>query len=82
MRAALTSTVRLAALCALGGVMAPGTAGRVLAGVAVGLVVAGPLARVAWLGVDWWQQGDRRFTAAAAALLAVVATGSLLSMLT
>lgn len=42
-----------------------------LATAALVVLIATPLARVAWLGVRWIRVGDHRFAAVAGALLAV-----------
>lgn len=56
-----------------------GDRGTPLAVGAVGLVVATPLARVAWLVHRWRQEHDRRFVRTGLTLLAVVAAGAVLS---
>jgi hypothetical protein len=58
----------------------PGPAGDGLGVVVVGAIVAAPLARVAWLVFRWRQERDRRFVFTGAALLAIVATGALLTL--
>jgi hypothetical protein len=80
--AALGRVTRLAAALAAGALVAPDPVGAALAGAAVAVVVAAPLARVTWLALSWRREGDTRFAALAAALLAVVATGALAGMLT
>ena len=49
---------------------------------AVAVVVAVPLLRVAWLAVRWYGRGDRRYAAVAASLLVVVGTGSVIALVT
>ena len=76
-RAAVVTTVLAAAA-----VVVPGRPGEVLAGAALAVVVAAPLARVAWLARTWRAEGDRRFAALAVLLLALVATGAVVGVLT
>lgn len=73
---------RLALVAAVAGVVLPDPAGEVGAGVAVAVIVGAPLLRVAWLAVRWYRRGDRRYAAVAAGLLLVVATGSVLALVT
>ncbi|HVM08517.1 MAG TPA: hypothetical protein VM345_08650 [Acidimicrobiales bacterium] len=61
------------------GALLPGGSGRLVDGVAVALVIAAPLVRVGILVVGFLREHDRRFAAAAAALLAVVAAGALIA---
>lgn len=77
----LTWLSRLVLVASLVAAVLPGTADRSLATVAVSLIVAAPLVRVAWLVFRWGQEGDLRFVAAGSALLAVVAVGGLLAWL-
>lgn len=49
--------------------------------VAVGLVVATPLLRVGWLMYRWRQERDWPFVVLAAALIAVIAAGGLLTLI-
>lgn len=53
---------------------------HVAAGVAIGVLVAVPLLRVALLGAHWAHLGDRRYAAAAATLVAVAGCGALLAL--
>jgi hypothetical protein len=73
---------RLALVAAVAGVLLPDPAGEVGAGVAVAVVVGAPLVRVAWLAIRWYRRGDRRYAAVATGLLFVVATGSVLALVT
>jgi membrane protease YdiL (CAAX protease family) len=75
LRRFLVALVALAGVMALAAVLLPGAAGEVAGAIALGLVIAAPLARVAWLGVRWWRKGDRRFALTALAVLLVVAVG-------
>lgn len=68
------------AVCAAAGA-ALGDRGRALEWVAVGLIVAVPIARVGWLAVRWWRQGDRRFVVLALLLLVLVAVGPVTALL-
>jgi hypothetical protein len=79
---ALRFLTRLALVAAVAGVLLPDPAGEVAAGVAVAVVVGAPLVRVAWLAIRWYRRGDRRYAAVAAGLLLVVATGSVLALVT
>lgn len=51
------------------------------AAVAVGLVVATPLLRVGWLTYRWGQERDWPFVVLAALLIAMIATGGLLTLI-
>ena len=53
-----------------------------VAAAAVVVVIAAPLLRVLWLILAWWRSGDWRFVGAGLALLAVVATGFTVALLT
>lgn len=68
----------VAALAAAGAAI-PG--GRWLDGVAIGVLVAIPLARVAWLAVRWWAIRDRRYALAAAVLVVLVSVGPIVALL-
>ena len=70
------------AVLAAVGLALPGRVGRDVATAAVVVVVAAPLLRVVWLIVAWWRGGDRRFVAVGLVLLAVVATGFVLALVT
>lgn len=63
------------------GIFLPQPGGRWLAWASVAVVVAVPLARVAWLGVRWIQRRDYRFAAIAFGLLAVVMLSAVGAML-
>jgi hypothetical protein len=77
----LSAVTLLALVLAAVGAFVPGPVGSVMATAAVVVVVAGPLGRVAWLIGRWWREGDRRFVAAGALLLAIVGTGFVLQLL-
>jgi hypothetical protein len=77
----LDRTVVVAAVLAAAGLLVPGRAGDDVAGAAVAVVVAAPLLRVVWLEVAWARTGDRRFVAVGAVLLLVIATGTVLALL-
>ena len=62
---------------AVTGALAPGAAGLVFDRIAVGLVIAAPLLRVALAGVGFVRERDWRFALASAGLLAVIAVGAL-----
>jgi hypothetical protein len=64
---------------AVASMVAPGDAGDSLGVAMVVVLVAAPAIRVAWLARRWFAKGDRRFAAAAALLLAVLATGAVVA---
>lgn len=78
LRAAAAAALVLGALAAA----VPGDAGTAIGTAAVGVVIAAPLLRVAWLAKRFVREGDDRFALLALALLAVVATGAVLALLT
>lgn len=59
----------------------PGDAGRLAADAMVAVVIATPVARVAWLLARWVRRRDLRFAYAAAALLFVVGAGAAFALL-
>lgn len=59
----------------------PGTAGTAAGAVMVGVLVAAPVLRVAWLAVRWARRGDIRFTLVASGLLTVILAGSVIALL-
>jgi len=71
------------ALAVAGAVAAfvPGSASRALAWGVIASVVAIPLVRVVILIAVWLREGDRRYAALAAALLAIIATGAAIALL-
>lgn len=69
--------VVVAVLAALGAVV-PGTPGRIAAWAAIGVLMATPVVRVAWLGRRWFRRGDPRFGWVAVGVLAVVAVAAIL----
>lgn len=76
LRVATSATLIAALLGTVGGPRAE------LAGnAAIAIVVASPLARVLFLAMRWFRTGDRRFSLAAVALLAVVLSGVALAAL-
>ena len=75
----LTILATVATIAAGASLVLPGTPGILTGTVAVGLTVAAPLLRVAWLTVRWLQEPDLRFAAAGAALLATIILGALLA---
>jgi len=82
MTAMLRFLIKAAFVAALAGVVLPRPLGTVASGVAVGIVVAAPLLRVAWLAIRWYLRGDRRYAAVAASLLVVVGSGSVIALVT
>ncbi len=79
---ALRITLRVTLVAAVLGTVLPGAAGRSASAAAVGLIIAAPLLRVAWLTYRWWRWGDRAFASVAAALLLVVGTGTVVALVT
>jgi hypothetical protein len=79
---ALRITIRVTLAAALIATLVPGEMGRVASATAVGLVIAAPLLRVAWLSYRWWRWGDRAYASVAAALLVVVGAGTALAAVT
>jgi hypothetical protein len=79
---ALRVTTGVTLVAALLGAFVPGEFGRSASAVAVGLVIAAPLLRVAWLAYRWWRWGDRVYASVAAALLLVVGTGAAIAAVT
>ena len=67
---------------ALAGVILPDPVGNAAGATAVGVVVAVPLMRVAWLAIRWYRRGDRRYAAVAAGVLLIVGAGSVLAFVT
>lgn len=78
---ALTWTTRVLVVAAAIGVLLPGDAGRAVQGTVVGLAIAVPLVRVAWLVHRWRQERDTRFVVLGLVLLAVVGLGALFAAL-
>lgn len=56
----------------------PGRAGELAGGAAVALLVAVPLARLAWLGQRWVRRGDVRFALVAGLLALIVLAGGVI----
>jgi hypothetical protein len=79
---ALGLFTRVAFVAALAGLLLPDPVGESASAVAVAVVIAAPLIRVAWLAVRWYLRGDVRYAAVAVSLLLVVATGSGIAVLT
>ena len=79
---ALGLLTRLAFVAALAGLLLPDPVGNAASALAVAVVVAAPLIRVAWLAVRWYLRGDRRYAAVAASLLLVVGSGSVVALVT
>jgi hypothetical protein len=71
----------VALIAAVGGTVTDGRLASAFGGVAVGVIVAAPLLRVAQLGAHWLRIGDRRFALAALGLLLVTAAGAALALL-
>ena len=67
---------------AVAGVFLPDPVGTAASAIAVVVVAAAPLMRVAWLAIRWFRRGDRRYAAVAAGLLLIVGTGSVLAYVT
>lgn len=71
----LTLAATVSALLAL---LLPGRAGSALGWAAVGLVLAGPIVRVAMPARQWARPGDRRFLLAAVLVTIVLPVGAAL----
>jgi hypothetical protein len=83
MIAMLRLLIRLAFVAALAGLLLPDPVGTAASAVAVAIVVAAPLLRVAWLAIRWYfRGGDRRYAAVAASLLLVIGAGSVIAVVT
>lgn len=82
---ALPLIVRVATVVALVaaiiGTLASGRLSSIAGGIAVGVIIATPLLRVALLGGRWARVRDTRFAIAAFGLLLVTATGAALALL-
>jgi hypothetical protein len=78
---ALRIATVLAIVTAALSMVSPAPLDETLATVALVLVTATPLLRVAWLIWRWIQEGDRRFALLGLALLGVVAFGAVASAL-
>lgn len=78
---ALFWVVVVAAGLAVLGLALPGGVGVAVAAAAVVVVIAAPLLRVLWLVAAWWRAGDWRFVGVGCALLAVVAIGTSVAVL-
>jgi uncharacterized membrane protein YhaH (DUF805 family) len=76
---ALRAAVALVTVAAAMSTVLGGKVAERLSVVLVGLLVAAPAGRVAWLLVRWARLGDRRFTGVAGALLGVMALGAVLA---
>ena len=83
--AAVPLLVRVATALAFGaalvGAFSTGRVSSIAGGIAVGVIVATPLLRVALLGVRWARLRDMRFARAAFGLLFVTAAGAALALL-
>jgi len=81
----LSPLLRIATVVALvAAVIGTVTSGRwsfAFGGIAVGVIVAAPLLRVALFGARWARIGDRRYAVAALGLLLVTAAGAGLALL-
>jgi len=66
--------------CAGAALVVPGRAGDAAAVGMIVVLVATPIARVAWLAIRWFRRGDLRFGFVALALLSVVGAGALLAL--
>ena len=65
---------------ALAGLLLPGDLGRAAAGALVALLVAAPVARVAWLCVRWIRRGDPRFAVLAGLLVVIALSGGVIAL--
>ncbi|MCB1247838.1 MAG: hypothetical protein R2699_06690 [Acidimicrobiales bacterium] len=69
---ALQVVFAVAVAASIGALVLPGRAGDVAGGVMVAVLVGAPALRIGWLVQRWLRRGDRRFAAAAIALLGVL----------
>jgi len=79
--ALVKAATAVALLAATVGTLATGRVSSMAGGVAVAVVIAMPLLRVALLAARWARLGDRRYALAACCLLLVTATGAALALL-
>jgi hypothetical protein len=83
--ALLGSILRVALVAAfvlsLAGALVPGRAGQVAEVIGLGLLIGAPVLRVAWLTVDWFREGDRRFAVLGLALLGVLGLSGVVGFL-
>lgn len=78
--AALRVLLAVAAALAVAALILPGQAGRMASQLLLGILIAAPLLRVAYLSLRWLRRGDRRYAAAGALLLLVTAVGVVVSV--
>lgn len=78
---ALRAATALAAGLAAAGLAVPDPLGRRLCAAALGVLIAAPLLRVAWLANRWRRRGDPRFAITAVGLLALVGAGPVVAAL-
>jgi hypothetical protein len=64
---------------ACAGLFLPEDAGKVAAGAMVAALIGVPAVRIGWLVIRWSRLGDRPFALAGVVLLAVMASGIILS---
>ncbi|CAN5848159.1 hypothetical protein BH24ACT15_BH24ACT15_30290 [soil metagenome] len=76
MARALKAATFAALVLGLVGAVAPASVGDPAAWAGFGVIVAVPLARIAWLGFRWIQRRDFRYAVIAFGLLAVVLLGA------
>lgn len=81
-RRALRTVTWLLAVAAGLGLVVPDPAGMWLTAAAVLVLIAAPLLRVVWIVARLLAEGDRRYASVGALLLAVVAAGIVVSLLT
>jgi hypothetical protein len=77
----LKIAIQLVLLLALASLLLPGTAGAWCADAAIGLLIAVPLVRVAWLIYRWRMEADRRFITIGTGLILVISCGALIALL-
>ena len=78
---ALRAATAVSLVLAIVSVVTSGTVAVATGVAAVGVVMAAPLLRVAWLLFRWVQERDWRFVAAAIGLLAVIGAGAGVTLL-
>jgi hypothetical protein len=77
----LRAALVLAFVLSLAGALLPGRVGEVSEIMGLTVLIGAPVVRVAWLTVDWFREGDRRFAALGMVLLAVLGFSGIVGFL-